>query len=42
VTAADGADTATILLRGTKEIEVSIAGDRYLLPANTKMPELKL
>ena len=42
VIAADGADAAIIRLRGTKEIEVSIAGDRYLLPANTKMPESKL
>lgn len=41
VIAADGADTAIITLRGTKEIEVVIAGDKYLLPATAKMPASK-
>ncbi len=35
---ADGADPATVRLTGAKEIEVSIAGNRYLLPATVKGP----
>jgi hypothetical protein len=35
---ADGADPATVKLSGTKGIEVSIAGNRYLLPATVKQP----
>ncbi len=41
VIAADGADTAFITLRGTKEIEVVIAGDKYLLPATARTPASK-
>lgn len=33
---ADGADPATVRLTGSKEIEVTIAGNRYLLPATVK------
>ncbi|MCA1749511.1 MAG: hypothetical protein ABR601_07215 [Parasphingopyxis sp.] len=33
VIAADGAEQAVVSLRGDREIEVAIAGDRYRLPA---------
>jgi hypothetical protein len=35
---ADGADPATVRLTGAKEIEVTVAGNRYLLPATVKPP----
>ncbi len=33
VIAADGADQAKVKLLGTREIEVTLAGDKYILPA---------
>lgn len=38
VIAADGADQAVVTPRKTNEIEVMLAGDRYLLPATVKAP----
>ena len=39
VVAADGADQASFSMRGTEGIEVSLAGDRYQLPAVIKPPQ---
>lgn len=36
VVAADGADPAIVSVRSGNQIEVAIAGDRYLLPATVK------
>lgn len=36
VTAADGAEPAEVRMSGEREIEVSLGGDRYRLPANPK------
>lgn len=41
VTAADGAEPAEVRMSGSKAIEVSLAGDRYRLPATPKAPAAK-
>jgi len=41
VIAADGAEPAEVRMSGDKEIEVSLAGDRYRLPAKPKSVAVK-
>jgi len=38
VIAADGAEAASVRMSGTSDIEISLGGDRYRLPAKTAKP----